>query len=242
MIAALRSLLFAAGYTVLTVIISVTVLTVFWALPQHRRNDLYGLWCRLAVTWARISCGIRYEVEGKIPDTSEQPVVIVANHQSTWETIFLYHLVGATVPILKKELLNIPFWGWAMRLQKPIAIDRSRPREASRSLLSQGRDRLRNGFSILVFPEGTRRQPGRVGRFARSGAQLAASTGAPILPILHDAGKCWPKGSWIKRPGTIRVRIGELIPAEGRRARDLAETCDHWFDEQMPALKLKRDT
>lgn len=234
----LRSLLFSLGYALLTLVISVVVMTVFWALSPRRRFYLYALWCRMVVAWARISCGIRFRLEGTVPDTEQTPVVIVANHQSTWETIFLYSLLEPVVPILKKELLDIPFWGWALRLQKPIAIDRSKPREATRSLLSQGRERLRSGLSILVFPEGTRAAPGTIGRFSRSGAQLAASTGAPLVPIVHNAGDCWPPRGWVKKPGLIRVIIGEPLLSEGRTSRDLSEECDTWFETHRKELGL----
>lgn len=234
----LRSLLFSLGYALLTLVISVLVITVFWALPPRRRFYLYGLWCRMVIAWARISCGIRFRLEGQVPDTEHTPVVIVANHQSTWETIFLYSLLEPVVPILKKELLDIPFWGWALRLQKPIAIDRSKPREATRSLLTQGRERLRSGLSVLVFPEGTRAAPGTIGRFSRSGAQLAASTGAPLVPVVHNAGDCWPPGAWVKKPGVIRVIIGEPLHSEGRTSRDLSQECDTWFENHGHELGL----
>jgi len=238
MITRLRSLLFSLGYALLTLVISVLVITVFWALSPRRRFYLYGLWCRMVIAWARISCGIRYRLEGEVPDTEGNPVVIVSNHQSTWETIFLYALLEPVVPILKKELLDIPVWGWALRLQKPIAIDRSKPREATRSLLSQGRDRLRNGMSVLVFPEGTRAAPGTIKRFSRSGAQLASTTAAPLVPVLHDAGHCWPPGSWVKKPGLIRVMVGEPIATAGRSSRDIAMECDTWFEEHRKKLGL----
>lgn len=236
----LRSLLFSLGYALLTLVISVMVMTVFWALSPRRRFYLYALWCRMVIAWARVSCGIRFRLEGEVPDTEQTPVVVVANHQSTWETIFLYSLLEPVVPILKKELLDIPFWGWALRLQKPIAIDRSKPREATRSLLSQGRDRLRSGLSVLVFPEGTRAAPGTIGRFSRSGAQLASSTGASIVPIVHNAGDCWPPGAWVKKPGLIRVVIGKPLHSEGRTSRDLSEECDTWFETHREKLGLVR--
>lgn len=234
----LRSLVFSLGYALLTLVISLTVMTVFWGLSARRRFYLYALWCRMVVAWARISCGIRFRLEGAVPDTERTPVVVVANHQSTWETIFLYSLLEPVVPILKKELLDIPFWGWALRLQKPIAIDRSKPREATRSLLSQGRDRLRSGLSVLVFPEGTRSAPGTIGRFSRSGAQLAASTGAPLVPIVHNAGDCWPPGAWVKKPGLIRVIIGEPMLPEDRTSRELFEECETWFEIHRKELGL----
>ncbi len=235
----LRSSLFSLGYAGLTFIVAVVVMAVFWALAPQTRSWFYGLWCRLVVGLATLTCGIRYEVEGEENVPDDQPVVVISNHQSTWETIFLYQLFAPVVPILKKELLRIPFWGWALRLQKPIAIDRSRPREAMKSLLKQGQERIASGMSVLVFPEGTRSRPGHIGRFSRGGAQLAASSGAGVVPVIHDAGKCWPAGSMLKKPGTVRVIIGPAIPSVGRSAREIAAECDEWFDKHLPELGLE---
>ena len=235
----LRSLLFSVGYSFLAIVTSLFLLAIFWALPNRARYFIYAGWCKLAVEWARITCGVHYEVVGRenIPD---YPVVILSNHQSTWETIFLYHLFAPAVPVLKKELLKIPLWGWALSLQKPIAIDRSKPREASRSMVDQGSERLKSGLSIFVFPEGTRSKPGKVGRFSRGGAQLATATGTPVLPLLHNAGACWPKGSWVKRPGTIRLVIGKVIESEGRTSKQLAAEYDAWVDQHLSHLDLER--
>src|SRR3989338_4780046 len=159
-----RSILFYFGYFVATVIISTLGLTLFVLLPQRMRFTLYRAWCRFVLIWLRLTCGIRYEIEGmeNIPD---HPVVTLSTHQSAWETIFLYYAVSPVCPILKKELLSIPFWGWAMSMQRPIAIDRSKPREAGKTLLVEGRARLQEGLSVVIFPEGTRSPAGtEIGR------------------------------------------------------------------------------
>lgn len=236
---ALRSLLFSVGYAILSAGFSIAILALSPILPQTRLNFLYAGWCRLVVGWARLSCGIRYEVIGR-ENIPTQPAVILSNHQSTWETIFLYHLFRPAVPILKKELLDIPLWGWALRLQKPIAIDRSKPREASKSMSLQGSERLQAGLSIFVFPEGTRSRAGTVGRFSRGGAQLAAASGVPVVPVLHNAGYCWPAGTWRKKSGKVRLIIGQPIESEGKSSRDLAAEYDQWVDQQLASLDLKR--
>jgi 1-acyl-sn-glycerol-3-phosphate acyltransferase len=212
-----RSGLFSVGYGVLTLVISVSVTLVFWILPPLKRFFLYALWCKLVLWWLRITCGISYTIEGleNIPD---QPVVVMSNHQSAWETIFLYQLFSPACPILKKELLDIPFWGWAMRLQNPIAIDRSKPREAGKSLLTQGAQRIEQGLSILVFPEGTRAPAGTIGKISRGGAQLAVATSTPA-------------GTQRKQSGTIRVLIGEPISPEGKTAKELAAEFEDWIME-----------
>lgn len=230
MINKFRSVLFSIGYAGLTFVISLLVILVFWLLPAKRRFYLYALWCRLVVKWLRLTCGISHQIEGKenIPD---EPVIVLSNHQSTWETIFLYQLFTPVCPILKKELLDIPFWGWAIRLQQPIAIDRSKPREAGKSLLTQGALRIKEGLSILVFPEGTRSPAGTLGKFSRGGAQLAAATGTMVLPVLHNAGHLWPAGTSLKTPGLITVIIGPPIMADGKHPKELAAEFELWVTE-----------
>jgi 1-acyl-sn-glycerol-3-phosphate acyltransferase len=223
-----RSALFSIGYAVLTLVISVSVTLVFWVLPPLKRFFLYALWCKLVLWWLRVTCGIRYSIEG-LENIPEGPVVVMSNHQSAWETIFLYQLFAPACPILKKELLDIPFWGWAMRLQNPIAIDRNKPREAGRSLLTQGAQRIEQGLSILVFPEGTRAPAGTIGKLSRGGAQLAVATSTPAIPVLHNAGLFWPAGTQRKRSGTIRVVIGEPLIPEGKTAKELAAEFEGWI-------------
>ncbi len=164
------------------------------------------------------------------------PVVVLSTHQSAWETIFLNYAMSPVCPILKKELLKIPFWGWAMSLQKPIAIDRSKPREAGRSLLIQGKERLEEGLSVVIFPEGTRSPAGMIKEFSRGGAKLAVSANFPVLPVIHNAGVCWPANTIIKKPGVIRVRIGEPIQVTGKTSIDIADAFSAWVEENKAVV------
>ncbi len=238
MIAKIRAILFFLGYAGLTFIISVSIVLVFWILTPRRRYYLYALWCRLVIGWLRITSNVRYEIEGA-NNLTGQPVVVFSNHQSTWETIFLYQLFSPACPILKKELLDIPFWGWALRLQRPIAIDRSKPREAGKSLLIQGRERINEGVSILVFPEGTRAAPGKLGKFSRGGAQLAVATETPIIPVLHNAGSHWPAGTTRKNPGTIKLIIGQPINVTGKTSKEVNQEFLDWVDSRRLELGLE---
>jgi 1-acyl-sn-glycerol-3-phosphate acyltransferase len=230
-----RSVLFYFGYLVATIIISIVCMTVFWFIPLKRRFFIYSLWCRFVLFWLRVTCNVRYDIQGEenIPST---PVVVLSTHQSAWETIFLYYAISPVCPILKKELLKIPFWGWAMRLQKPIAIDRSKPREAGRSLLIQGKQRLKDGLSVVIFPEGSRSPAGTVKALSRGGAKLAIHAHAMVLPVIHNAGACWPAHSIMKKPGVIRVRIGEAISSEGKSATELTEAYSQWLNANMDVI------
>lgn len=214
---------------------SISFILVFPFLSDFNRYRFAVAWCKTILYLLRIICGVRYEVIGRehLPET---PVVILSNHQSSWETIFYYTMFYPLSPILKRELLEIPFWGWALRLQRPIAIDRSKPREAARSLLSQGVARIRQGNSVMVFPEGTRRRTHEVRRFSRGGARLAIAAGVPVLPIAHNAGYCWPPGKFLKRPGLIKVVIGQQLPSVGQSAEDLTEQAENWIRERVDAM------
>ncbi|HJN96975.1 MAG: 1-acyl-sn-glycerol-3-phosphate acyltransferase [Gammaproteobacteria bacterium] len=227
-----RSLLFYLGYVPITILMSALLIVLFPITPARGRHIIASTWCNAVLNWLRISCNIRYRIIGQA-NIPEQPVVILANHQSNWEAILFYKLKYPVSPMLKKELMNIPFWGWAMRLQKPIAIDRSQPREAGRSLLTQGVERIREGNSVIVFPEGTRSSSGVIRRFSRGGAKLAVAAGAPIVPIAHNAGDCWPARTFLKRPGTIKVVIGEPVPSAGKDANELTTQIEHWIRQQL---------
>ena len=192
-------------------------------LPFRARYRLIcQAWCSCATWLAKVVVGIRYEVRG-LENIPQQPCVILAKHQSTWETFFLSALFEPLSQVVKRELLYVPFFGWAMAMLKPIAIDRSNPKAALKQLAKQGDERIKQGAWVLIFPEGTRIPPGQIGKFSRGGAALAVNAGLPVLPIAHNAGEFWPKEGWAKYPGTIQVVIGPLMHAEGSGPRAIAE-------------------
>jgi 1-acyl-sn-glycerol-3-phosphate acyltransferase len=228
----LRTLVFYIGYVVITVSLSTVFLLAAPVAGDRGRYAIACGWCGAVLGWLRFSCGVRYKLRG-LENLQALPAVIVSNHQSSWETIFYYRLAYPVSPILKKELISIPFWGWSLRYLHPIAIDRSKPREAGKSLLKQGLQRLQQGSSIIVFPEGSRSSGLTLGRFSRGAAKLAISAGAPIIPIAHDAGKCWPPRQLLKRPGTINVVIGQPIESKGRESTELTEETRLWIKSQL---------
>lgn len=192
-------------------------------LPFRARYRLViQTWCRCATWLAKVVAGIHYEVRG-LENIPQQPCVILAKHQSTWETFFLSALFEPLSQVVKRELLYVPFFGWAMAMLKPIAIDRSNPKAALKQLAKQGDERIKQGAWVLIFPEGTRIPPGQIGKFSRGGAALAVNAGLPVLPIAHNAGEFWPKQGWAKYPGTVQVVIGPLMHAEGEGPRAIAE-------------------
>lgn len=232
LLASVRSLVFYAGYAVSVCVHSVVMLVVAPFIDYPRRYNLLIAWNRFAVRWARIACGIRYEVQG-LENLPSHGCVVVANHQSSWETIFLATLFPQVCILLKRELLAIPFFGWALRLLRPIAIDRDNPRAALKQLVEQGAARLGQGNSVLVFPEGTRVEAGQAIRFTRGAAQLAIRAGADILCVAHDAGKCWPGRRLLKIPGTINVAISAPLSSEGAEAAALTREAQAWIEARL---------
>lgn len=207
------------------------ILCVFIApfLPfRARYRFVIQAWCRCATWLAKTVVGLRYEVEG-LENIPQQPCVILAKHQSTWETFYLSALFEPLSQVVKRELLYVPFFGWAMAMLKPIAIDRSNPKAALKQLAKQGHERLGQGAWVLIFPEGTRIPPGKIGKFSRGGTSLAVNAGLPVLPIAHNAGEFWPKHGWAKYPGTIKVVIGPVMHAEGTGPRAIAELNERAF-------------
>ena len=234
-----RTLTFYFLLALMTVLWSSFGMLVGMLLPFNVRYRVINqAWAYQAIWLARWITGIRYELIGRenIPD---QPCVILAKHQCTWETFYFSALFAPLSQVIKRELLRVPFWGWSMALLKPIAINRGNPKAALKQLASEGEDRLNDGLWVLIFPEGTRVPYGQMGKFSRGGAAMAVNAGLSVLPIAHNAGKCWPRDTWIKQPGTIQIVVGAPMYAEGSGPRAIAELNErayHWVRERQIEL------
>jgi 1-acyl-sn-glycerol-3-phosphate acyltransferase len=237
--AALRSLLYML-FLVVTVI-PYALACMLWApLPLKWRYRLTMGWPRLAIWGARVICGIRWQVRGEhnLPDA---PAIVLAKHQSAWETLFLpAYLPRQACFVYKRELNFIPFFGWGLALLRMISIDRSRGRDAFAQVVAQGRKRLAEGAWPVLFPEGTRVAPGQVGRYKLGGAILAARTGALVIPIAHNAGECWPRNAFVKSPGLITVSIGPAIDPQGLSPEALNQKVQDWIEGEMRRLNPER--
>ena len=229
-----RSLVFAVLQTALTILFSLVALLSF-PFSAHARYRLITGYNHTVIWLARWVLGIRYVVEGR-EHLPAQPAVILAKHQSAWETVAFLFLFPPVSPVIKQELLKVPFFGWAFRMLSPIAIDRAAGREALKQIVRQGKDKLAQGFWVLVFPEGTRVAPGEKGRYGIGGAWLAAESGAPVVPVAHNAGEVWPKNAFVKRPGTITVRIGPAIDSREKSAAELTRAVEAWIEAEMGRL------
>jgi 1-acyl-sn-glycerol-3-phosphate acyltransferase len=230
----LRSALFALALVLVTPPYAIVALLAF-PLPRMVRYRLISAWSRMALWLAWLLCGIRWRIEGRkhLPD---EPAVILSQHQSAWETLAFQEIFPPQVQVLKRELLWIPFFGWGLAMMSPIAIDRARGTAAMRELARQGRQRLAQGFWVVVFPEGTRVPPGERRAYQQGGAWLAVNCGVPVVPVAHNAGKLWPRNAFVKRAGTVTVRIGPPIDTRGRQPKDVMAEVKSWIEAQQPTL------
>lgn len=231
----LGSAVFLAGSIVATVFFSPLVImcTIF---PFNVRYAIGRGWAQSVLKLAEVCCGVTYEVEGLEHINTSGAVIVLSNHQSAWETLAFRCFLPPQTSLFKQSLLWVPFWGWAMATLKPIAIDRNNKTAALRKLISQGTEALKEGLWVIVFPEGTRMPADQLGMFGAGGAMLAQKSGYPVLPVALNAGKYWPRYSFIKYPGTIKVKIGPLIESKGRKAAEINEDAKDWVFQAMREL------
>jgi 1-acyl-sn-glycerol-3-phosphate acyltransferase len=230
----LRSCLFFLLQLLLTPPYAViAVLTFpFNALTRYR---IISVWARLMMLALDHLCGIKFRVIGAENIPSE-PCVILSKHQSAWETFAFQLIFPPQVYVIKRELLWIPFFGWGLAMCSPIAINRGAGPRAARQMLSQGKDRLARGFCVIVYPEGTRVAPGTRGKYQSSGSAIAIHAGVPVLPVAHNAGRCWRRNAFLKLPGTITVSIGPPLNTTVRKADALTREVETWIENEMQQI------
>lgn len=230
----LRAWLFYLGLFVLTIPFSLLAIVLI-PLPAVTRSRWVSGWAHAVMWWLKVTCNLRYELSGRehIPAT---PSIILAKHQSAWETIALQTILPPQVWVLKRELLMIPFFGWGLWAVGSIPIDRSSGREALKKLVNHGKDRLKRGLWVVIFPEGTRTAPGARAKYHIGGAWLASHTQTAVLPVAHNAGRYWRKNSILKYPGVIQVVIGPVIPTNGLKPDVLNQQVETWIETEMQHL------
>ena len=228
----LRSLIFLTIWSLFTPLWACLCLLLCW-LPYPKRYYLISRWNIITIWLLETVCHIHYHIKG-LENLPDGRVIILAKHQSAWETIFmLAHLPRPVAFVLKKELLLIPFFGWTLGLLRMIPIDRGNKARAFRQLVELGNRRLEQGLCIIIFPEGTRTAPGQKGTYQQGGTHLAIKTGAHIVPIAHNAGEHWPKNTLIKKPGRITLSIGAPIAPDNRTPGDLMRQVENWIETEM---------
>lgn len=236
-ITALRSIFYALLQIIITLPYALIVFASFPLAPLSRYRVTSG-WAHIMLFLTRVICGVRYRVLGmeNIPKT---PSIVLSKHQSAWETLAFQQIFPPQVWVLKKELLRIPFFGWGLAMTSPIAINRSSGKAALKQIVQQGKDRLKQGLWIVIFPEGTRVAPGKKGKYGIGGAWLATHTGVSVVPVAHNAGELWGKNSFIKLPGTITVSIGAPIDPAGMKANELNARVEAWIELEVARISDK---
>ncbi len=196
-------------------------------------------WLRIAIQGARWILGIRIRVSGRenLPDGRTSPAILLAKHQSTLETFLLPTLMPHPLAyVFKRELIYIPFFGWAIARLDMVHIDRRQRAAAFAKVVEQGKRLLSQGVWVIMFPEGTRTERGGQGQYKSGGTRLAVATGAPVIPIAVTSGKVWPRKAFIKKPGVVDVSIGRPIPSEGRDPEELMREVEAWIEAEMRRL------
>ena len=233
----IRTVLFYGSLASFTIL---WVSVMFFIIPFVSTNKRHPLmvtnWAKVVIWLLKVTCGVHYQIHGK-ENIPEQPCVIISNHQSTWETFFLQMVFTPQSQVLKKEILKIPFFGWAFYLLHPIAINRDDPRAALKDVVELGRVALKEQRWVLIFPEGTRTPNGELGKFSRGGVNLAKKAEVNILPVAHNAADHWPVGTWLKTPGTVHLHIGQPIDTSESTAKELNDQTRAWIEERLTVIR-----
>ncbi|MFZ6847837.1 lysophospholipid acyltransferase family protein [Undibacterium sp. RuRC25W] len=231
----IRSLIFLMLMIVVTVVWA-PISMLFAFLPYNQRYYITARWNVFIIWAAKVVCGIRYQFKG-FDNFPDGPAILLAKHQSAWETIFL--LMATPRPLVfvfKKEITYIPFFGWAIALLRMIPIDRSKGKDAFAQVVVHGKKRLADGQWIIMFPEGTRIAVGKKGSYKGGGARLAVETQTQVVPIALNSGECWPKNSFIKRPGIVTVSVGKPIQPGSDNPVELMQKVEAWIEAEMRVI------
>lgn len=239
MLAFLRSIVHLA-WMFLTVI--PYALAIVLLAPFSQPYTLYRIardWLRQVMVGLTVICGVRWRVHGmeNLPVGVTSPAILLVKHQSTLETFLMPVLMPHPLAyVFKRELLYIPFFGWAIGRLDMVHIDRSQRAQAFSKVVEQGKRLLAQGVWVIMFPEGTRIPRGKAGTYKSGGTRLAVATGAPVIPVAVTSARCWPRKSFMKHPGVVDVSIGLPIPSAGREADELMREVEAWIEAEMRRL------
>ncbi len=232
----LRSALYVLWLSATVVPYAIAVLLLSIVVRGDRLYWFTAGWLRLATWGSKLICGVHHRIHGweNLPDSA---VILCPKHQSTWETFAFPTLMPRPLSyVFKRELLLIPFFGWAMGRLDMIHIDRSRRTEAWNKVAEQGRRFMADGHWVIMFPEGTRTPRGSQGAYKAGATRLAVTTGVPVVPITVTSARCWPRKSFVLRPGVVDISIGKPIPAVGREPDELMREVEGWIEAEMRRL------
>ena len=227
-------------YGIITVIIFASVILLLIPFTSSSKRYQVGvLWCKLALRVLSKLCGVHYKLVGleNIPNEHRNPLIVLGKHQSAWETIaYPAILPNELCFVFKRELLLLPFFGWALGSLGMIHINRGDREKARAAVAVLGKQYLDEGKWITMFPEGTRTPRGSLKPYRRGGVRLAMSTETNILPIAQNSGLLWPRNTFIKKPGLITVSIGPVITVAGKTEDQIQAEVEAWIEGEMRRL------
>ncbi|MDO4641998.1 MAG: lysophospholipid acyltransferase family protein [Neisseria sp.] len=229
----IRNLIYWLVLSVSAIILFILVLPA--ALIPRGANIIGKTWALILLWSLKNIVGLKYEVTGR-ENISDRPSIICCKHQSGWETLALQEVFPLQVYVAKKELFRIPFFGWGLKIAKTIGIDRKSGSKAVADMMRQGRARKAEGFWIAIFPEGTRIRPGERGKYKQGAARMAKMLEMDIVPVAVNSGEYWPRNSFLKYPGTIKMVIGKPISYEEGSVEELITECESWIESQMQVI------
>ncbi len=235
----IRSILHLLWMVVTVVPWALAVLVASLFLSSDRIYWMCAGWLRTAVNGGIVILGIQNRITGweNLPLGKKDPAILLVKHQSTWETFVMPAIMPHPLAfVFKRELLYVPFFGWAMSRMDMIHIDRSQRSKAFNKVVAQGKRLLAQGTWVIMFPEGTRIPRGQAGTYKSGGTRLAVETGAPVIPIAVTSAKCWPRKAFIKRPGIVDISIGKPISSVGRQPDELMREVQDWIEAEMHRL------
>ena len=223
-------------------VVPYALLILIATLLGVRGDRLYRIaraWLALSMDGARIILGIQTRITGleHLPKGERDGVVLLVKHQSTYETFLMPTIMPHPLAyVFKKELLRVPFFGWAIGRLDMIHIDRNQGVRAFAKVVQQGKRLLAEGVWVIMFPEGTRIPRGQRGQYKSGGTRLAIAAGVPVVPIAVTSAACWPRKAFVKTPGVVHVSIGPPIPSVGRQADELMGEVEAWIEGEMQRL------
>ena len=235
----IRSVLHLLWMTVTVIPWALFVVVISYFVSSTRLYWICAAWLRLAIQGGTVILGIRNRIQGmeNLPQGSKDPAVLLVKHQSVWETFLMPAIMPHPLAyVFKKELLRIPFFGWAMGRLDMIHIDRSQRARAFAKVVQQGRRLMQEGVWVIMFPEGTRIARGQKGDYKTGGTRLAIAAGVPVIPIAVTSGRCWPAKAFVKRPGVVDISIGQPMVSTGRDADSLMAEVEAWIEAEMHRL------
>ena len=220
------------------IVVCATLASLAFYTPLWFRMGIVKIWIAYSLASLHVTCGLKYSIEG-IENIPEHGFIVMSKHSSTWETIAIQWFFRPMVWVVKRELTWIPFFGWALKAMNVIALDRGTGRKAISQLIRESKKRMDQGRILMMFPEGTRVLPMQSKPFKLGGAIVSQRTGYAVLPVAHNAGEFWPRHSWIKWPGTIRVVIGEIIEPADKSSEQIISEVAGWIKRECDRISDK---